>query len=71
MTPKSAVTRENARLAVGQLADYRRFVDHSARANLLPSQPRRVLLDLAQSQESVAIWPEGKSYNSTEPNLIP
>ncbi|MEU9945661.1 restriction endonuclease [Streptomyces lavendulae] len=68
---KGSVTRENVRMAIGQLADYSRFVDHSTRAILLPSQPRKDLLDLAQSQGCVVIWPEGKSYGSTEPALIP
>ncbi|MET9961451.1 hypothetical protein ABZ128_20750 [Streptomyces sp. NPDC006326] len=67
---KGSVTRESVRMAIGQLADYGRFVDHAARAILLPSKPRKDLLDLAQSQGCVVIWPGGKAYGSTEANLI-
>ncbi|WP_249416695.1 restriction endonuclease [Streptomyces sp. TS71-3] len=68
---KGSVTRENVRMAIGQLADYGRFVEHSVRGILLPSKPREDLLALAQSQGCALIWPEGKGYASTNPEALP
>jgi hypothetical protein len=68
---KGSVTRENVRMAIGQLADYGRFVEHGRRAILLPSKPRHDLIDLASSQGCVVIWPEGKGYAATDTNLLP
>ncbi|WP_404958182.1 restriction endonuclease [Streptomyces sp. 147326] len=68
---KGSVTRENVRMAIGQLADYSRFVDHTTRAILLPSKPREDLLDLAHSQGCVVLWPEGKGYGATAAGVLP
>ncbi|MFC9748873.1 restriction endonuclease [Streptomyces niveus] len=68
---KGSVTRENIRMAIGQLADYSRFVDHTVRAILLPSKPREDLLYLAKTQGCVVIWPEGNGFVSTDPNALP
>ena len=68
---KAGVTRENVRMAIGQLADYGRFVARTTRAILLPSQPREDLLALTESQGRAVIWPEGKGYASTNPSIIP
>ncbi|MGN2361360.1 hypothetical protein [Streptomyces luridiscabiei] len=68
---KGSVTRENIRMAIGQLADYSRFVDHTIRAILLPSEPREDLLALAKTQDCAVIWPEGKGFTSTNPNALP
>lgn len=68
---KGSVTRENIRMAIGQLADYSRFVDHTIRGILLPSQPREDLLALAKSQGCAVIWPEGKGFVSTNPEALP
>ncbi|MFC8292456.1 restriction endonuclease [Streptomyces sp. NPDC057242] len=68
---KGSVTRENIRMAIGQLADYSRFVDHTVRAILLPSEPREDLLALAKSQNCAVIWPEGKGFTSTDPSALP
>ncbi|MFD6990880.1 restriction endonuclease [Streptomyces sp. NPDC059943] len=68
---KGSVTRENIRMAIGQLADYSRFVDHTIRAILLPSMPREDLLSLAKTQDCAVIWPEGKGFVSTDPNALP
>lgn len=68
---KGSVTRENVRMAIGQLADYGRFVDHATRAILLPSKPRPDLIDLAHSQGCIVIWPEGKGYAATDTGLLP
>ncbi|MFV5996429.1 hypothetical protein ACNPQM_29520 [Streptomyces sp. NPDC056231] len=67
---KGSVTRENVRMAIGQLADCSRFVVHTTRAILLPSRPRMDLLNLAESQGCVVIRPEGATYGSSEPNLV-
>ncbi|MFF9351645.1 restriction endonuclease [Streptomyces sp. NPDC014734] len=68
---KGSVTRENIRMAIGQLADYSRFVDHTIRAILLPSEPREDLLALAKTQNCAVIWPEGKGFISTNPDALP
>lgn len=68
---KGSVTRENFRMAIGQLADYSRFVDHTIRAILLPSEPREDLLALAKAQDCAVIWPEGKGFISTNPKALP
>ncbi|MFD4587926.1 restriction endonuclease [Streptomyces sp. NPDC058434] len=68
---KGSVTRENVRMAIGQLADYGRFVEHTKRAILMPSQPRADLLALAESQGCAVIWPEGRNYASTDPSALP
>jgi len=64
---KGSVRRESIRMAVGQLADYRRHVGNRLRelAVLVPSEPRRDLLDLLDSQDITVIWPEGKSGCAT------
>lgn len=67
---KGSVTRENICMAIGQLADYGRFVDHTIRAILLPSEPREDLLALAKTQDCAVIWPEGKGFISTNPKAL-
>lgn len=61
---KGSATRENVRMAIGQLADYSRFFDRPRRAILLPSSPRPDLSALAASQAIVMIWPtdEGSAH---------
>jgi hypothetical protein len=57
---KGTGTRNAVRMAIGQLADYRRFVDLAPRvAVLLPSRPRPDLEALLTTQSVAAIWPEG------------
>lgn len=68
---KGSVTRENIRMAIGQLADYGRFVGHTIRAILLPFEPREDLLTLAETQDCAVIWPEGKGFVSTNPKALP
>jgi len=64
---KGSVRRESIRMAIGQLADYRRHVGNGLNglAVLLPSEPRPDLLDLLGSQRITVIWPEGKSGFAT------
>ncbi|NEC27174.1 restriction endonuclease [Streptomyces sp. SID8111] len=66
---KGSVTRENVRMAIGQLADYGRFLDARHRAILVPSEPRQDLQELAMSVNQAFVWPEGKSYRSTDVEL--
>ncbi|THA25348.1 restriction endonuclease [Streptomyces sp. RKND-216] len=68
---KGSVTRENIRMALGQLADYSRFVEHTTRAILVPSKPRADLLALAESQGCAVLWPEGRDFASTVPTALP
>jgi len=50
-------------MAIGQLLDYRRFVDSSPRlAVLLPSNPRRDLRVLLQSANVEIVWREGRKF---------
>jgi hypothetical protein len=59
---KGSVRRESIRMAVGQLADYRRHIGNlNELAVLLPSEPRPDLLDLLKSQSITAIWPDGNA----------
>ncbi|GHB99374.1 restriction endonuclease [Streptomyces rochei] len=66
---KGSVTRENVRMAIGQLADYGRFLDAEHRAILVPSEPREDLRELVTSVGQAFIWPEGKGYSSSDPKL--
>lgn len=59
---KGSVTRENMRMAIGQLADYGRFLPEAARAILVPTEPRADLITLAHSQDIVVIWPIKSGY---------
>jgi hypothetical protein len=72
---KGSVTREDVRMAIGQLADYRRFLDSPQGAVLLPSRPRCDLLDLIEVEGYGVIW-EGepsmaKSRRSLEFEALP
>lgn len=63
---KGSVTRENIRMAIGQLADYRRFLPDSTPAILVPTKPREDLIELAISQDIVVLWPDGNGFTSSE-----
>ncbi|MBT2235078.1 restriction endonuclease [Nonomuraea sp. NEAU-A123] len=63
---KGSVTRQNVRMAIGQLSDYGRFLPDATRAILLPTEPRSDLIELAHSQNIVILWPIGKrDYSSS------
>jgi hypothetical protein len=56
---KGSTTREAIRMAIGQLADYARFVDATPRLGvLLPARPRGDLEELLRSQSIAAVWQE-------------
>lgn len=63
---KGSVTRENVRMAIGQLADYDRFVSAAKKAILFPSEPRSDLIRLAHSQHVVVIWPVAEEFASSD-----
>jgi hypothetical protein len=66
---KGSVTRESIRMAIGQLADYGRFVDARHRAILVESRPRPDLESLALSQGIAVVWRTGRQFNATAPLL--
>lgn len=60
---KGSGTRGEVRMAIGQLADYRRFVEPAPQvAVLLPERPRADLEDLLLSQGISCVWPVGRSF---------
>jgi hypothetical protein len=63
---KGSVTRDAIRMAIGQLADYRRFVGkETTPAVLLPERPRPDLLALLESQGIEAIWRTPRGFEDT------
>lgn len=60
---KGSVERGAIRMAIGQLMDYRRFVEPRPRlAVLLPSRPRDDLRDLLTSVGVAIVWREGEGF---------
>jgi hypothetical protein len=60
---KGSVSRGSIRMAIGQLADYQRFLDtKSTAAVLVPEKPRADLLALLESQGIEVIWPTGDGF---------
>ena len=59
---KGSVERGAIRMALGQLADYRRFLDAPRCAILLPSKPSDDLLNLAHREQVLMIWKDGSDY---------
>ena len=68
---KGSVTRENVRMAIGQLVDYNRFVNAKYRAILVPSKPREDLVQLVHSSQASFIWPQGNGYKCSDAKLLP
>jgi hypothetical protein len=68
---KGSVTREAIRMAIGQLADYRRFVgEDTTAAVLVPERPRTDLLALLESQGIAAVWPTRAGFQDTADGLL-
>lgn len=62
---KGTVTRNAVRMAIGQLADYKRFVDPAPRlAILLPTAPRADLCDLLTAEGIEVVWPVGSAFTA-------
>ena len=60
---KGTVERGSIRMAVGQLLDYRRFLDPAPRLTvLLPTEPREDLRGLLQSAGVDVVWRRGKKF---------
>jgi hypothetical protein len=55
---KAGSARDDVRMAIGQLADYGRFVPGSRRAVLLNAKPHPDLVRLLRSQRIATIWRE-------------
>ncbi len=53
---KGEITRDSIRMAIGQLADYGRFLEPSRSAVLLSERPPRDLEDLLGSAEIGVVW---------------
>ncbi|MEU1801801.1 restriction endonuclease [Streptomyces sp. NPDC019937] len=68
---KGSVTRENMRMALGQLLDYNRFVRAKYQAVLVPSRPRADLIELATAAGQAVIWPHGSGYKCSQADLLP
>jgi len=63
---KGTVTRDAIRTAVGQLLDYGRFVPETkTRTVLLPSRPRRDLVEYLDSVGIEVVYPEGETWRRT------
>ena len=56
---KGTTTRIAMRMAIGQLADYARFVEAMRRIVLMPERPRPDLVKLAESQGIEVMHPDG------------
>ncbi len=57
---KGDSTRESARMAIGQLLDYRRFAKDARMAVLLPERPESDVEDLLRTANIACIWPNGE-----------
>ena len=66
---KSDSNRPSIRMAIGQLLDYRRFIDRPGLscAVLLPVRPAQDLLDLLRSQHIAAYWPADAGFAGSGP----
>jgi hypothetical protein len=51
-------------MALGQLMDYRRFVQNARCVLLLPENPRRDLLELIRSANVGLYWQEADGFKS-------
>jgi hypothetical protein len=53
---KSSSSREHLRLALGQILDYARYVDHTRLAVLVPTRPSQDMVDLLLAHNIASIW---------------
>jgi hypothetical protein len=71
---KGSVERTAIRMAIGQLADYKRFIEDGEPnhlAVLVPAVPRKDLRDLLSAQGIVLIYPDGDGFeDSTGGSLV-
>lgn len=59
---KGAATREQLRMAVGQLLDYGRFVEAESRTVLVPSRPRNDLCSYLTAAGIQVVYPDGDNW---------
>ncbi len=67
---KGTVERDAIRMALGQLADYRRFLNATRCAILLPSKPSDDLLDVARREQVFIVWQDGPDYRDLDDVLL-
>jgi hypothetical protein len=70
---KGTVERNSIRMAIGQLADYKRFVEGGQPrhlAVLVPSKPRQDLRNLLASQGIELIYPRGDGFEDSTGGLL-
>jgi len=60
---KGTVERSSIRMALGQLLDYRRFVEQARCVILVPSQPRPDIVELVKTARVELYWPENDGFN--------
>ena len=65
---KGSATRDQLRLAVGQLLDYGRFVDAASRAILVPHQPSPDLVAYLLAAQVDVIYPDGDYWVRKSPS---
>jgi hypothetical protein len=63
---KGTVTRESVRMAVAQLHDYGRFVEHSRKTLLVPGPLRRDLALFAAAMGVSVVFPDGDGWTRIE-----
>lgn len=69
---KARTERNYVRMAIGQLLDYRRYLDFDPSLGvLLPSQPSEDLMGLIRAGSATAIWPHGASFVDADGGLSP
>jgi hypothetical protein len=56
---KASSSREHIRMALGQILDYARYVDHSGLAVLVPTRPAQEMIDLLIAHNVSCIWEDG------------
>ena len=59
---KGSTNRESIRMAIGQLFDYKRFVDCEKIAVLLPAKPREDLINLLLEYDVLVIYQEDNTF---------
>jgi hypothetical protein len=68
---KGGVDRNSIRMAIGQLMDYRRFVDPKPHcAILLPSRPRDDLIQLLGYARIALYYPNGEKFDLVVPGKV-
>ena len=63
---KSSCTRNSIRLAIGQLLDYKRFVNPDRMAILLPDKPKEDLCNLIQSLDIKLIYKDQDTFHTLD-----